>query len=226
MLRIFIGFDERQPVSFNVLQQSIFMRSSVPVAITPLVLNQLPLKRCGLTPFTFSRFLVPYLCGYQGCALFLDIDMLVKGDIDELFKLYNDKYAVMVSKNEHRFEWASAMLFNCAHPSNKCLTPAYVETAEGLHHIKWCKDEEIGDFPREWNHLVGYDKPRNDAKLVHFTQGIPCFPETLESEYSDEWHAEHKLTNSSVPWIVLMGNSVHAATKDGKRVPKFVAGVK
>lgn len=223
MLRIFIGYDPRQPVAYNVLQQSIFTRSSKPVAITPLVIEQLPLKRMGLTPFTFSRFLVPYLCDYKGWALFLDIDMLLKDDISKLFEMVDDNFAVMVSKNEKKFEWASAILFNCGHPANLSLTPEFVETADRLHHISWCKEDEIGDFPREWNHLVGYDKQRTDAKLVHYTQGIPCFPETITSEYSEDWHNEHKRTNSAMPWEVLMGNSVHAAVKNGKLVPKFVA---
>ncbi len=222
-LRVFIGFDHRQPVSYNVLQQSIFRNSSKPVSITALKLDQLPLERQGLTPFTFSRFLVPYLCNYEGWGLFLDIDMLVKGDISKLFELADDKYAVMVSKNNLRFEWASAMLFNCGHDANKILTPEYVEIADRLHQIAWCADDLIGDLPREWNHLVGYDEPRKDAHLIHYTQGIPCFPETLTSEYADEWHTEHKLTNSAAPWTTLMGQSVHAAELDGKMVPKFVA---
>lgn len=222
MLRVFIGFDPRQPVSYNVLQQSIFSRSSKPVSITPLVIEQLPVTRTGLTPFTFTRFLVPWLCDYQGWALFLDIDMLVKGDIAELFHYADDNYAVMVSKNEMRFEWASAMLFNCA----KCqiLTPEYIDDKNntGLHVLNWAKPEEIGDFPREWNHLVGYDKPRNDAKLIHFTQGVPCFPETIEfSEYANDWHTEHRILNASVPWLELMGNSVHAKQVDGRIVPKL-----
>ena len=221
MLRVFIGFDHRQPVSYNVLQQSIFTRSSKPVSITPLVITQMPLKRVGLTPFTFSRFMVPWLCDYKGWALFLDIDMLLLDDISKLFDCADDKYAVMVSKNEKRFEWASAMLFNCA----KCeiLTPAYIETADNLHGIAWAKEEEIGAFPPEWNHLVGYDEPRDDAKLVHYTQGVPCFQETIESEYAKEWHYEHKVMNHARPWAELMGNSVHAAEIDGKRVPRFVA---
>lgn len=58
-LRIFIGYDHRQAVAYNVLQFSLYRRSSRPLAISPLVLPTLPMKRQGLTPFTFSRFLVP-----------------------------------------------------------------------------------------------------------------------------------------------------------------------
>jgi hypothetical protein len=53
-LRIFIGYDHRQAISYNVLQFSIFRRCSKPVMISPLFLPTLPLTRTGLTPFTFS----------------------------------------------------------------------------------------------------------------------------------------------------------------------------
>lgn len=222
VLKVFIGADPRQYVSLNVLIQSIYRQSSKPVAITPLVIEQLPLKRTGLTPFTFSRFLVPYLCNYEGWGLFLDADILLLDDIAKLFVLKDDKYTVMVSKHEtHRFEWASVMLFNCAKCKN--LTPEMIETATGLHGITWAKDSDIGDLPREWNHLVGYDPPRKDAKLLHYTQGMPAYPELHDSDYAREWAVEHQLMNSIKPWEELMGNSVHAMDLDGKRVPKYKA---
>jgi hypothetical protein len=96
------------------------------------VLPTLPLKRQGLTPFTFSRFLVPWLCDYQGWALFLDIDFLALGDVAELFALGDERYAAMVSKNPKKFEWASMILFNCGHPANKVLTPDYRGRPEAL----------------------------------------------------------------------------------------------
>lgn len=208
-LKVFIGYDHRQPVAYNALSQSILALSTKPVSITPLVINQLPIKRTGLTPFTFSRFLVPWLCNYKGWGLFLDIDIILNHDISELFKLADDRYSVFVSKNVKRFEWASVMLFN----NEKCqvLTPEYIETAENLHGIAWCKDWEIGSLPPEWNHLVGYDKPRDDAKLIHFTQGIPAFPETSDCEHADTWREAHLSSISATSWNDLMGSSVHSA---------------
>ncbi len=223
MLRIFIGYDERQAVAYNVCRYSIERRSSVPVAITPLKLDTLPIKREGLTRFTFSRFLVPWLCEFDRCtALFLASDFIVLDDIAGLAGDYADNKAAYVSKNEHKFEWASMILFDCAHPANRVLTPDYVSTANNLHHLSWLQDDQIGDLPREWNHLVGYDKSRADAKAVHFTQGLPIFPETEGAEYAEEWRAEHKVMNSTLPWQQTMGHSVHAApTRDGRRVAKL-----
>lgn len=207
MLRVFIGYDPRQPVAYNVLQFSLMRRSSRPVAVTPLVIQQLPIKRTGLTPFTYSRFLVPQLCGFEGWGLFLDLDMLVQGDIAELFDLADENSAVMVVKNGARFEWASVILFNCGHPDNRKLTPEYLETAEGLHGIAWT--EKIGSLPAEWNHLVMYDPPK-PAKLLHYTAGMPCYPETKDLGYAEEWMKELKQSTTIAPWAQLMGNSVHA----------------
>lgn len=225
ILRIFIGYDPRQPISLNVLQSSIYRLSSKPVAIVPLVLPTLPIKREGLTPFTYSRFLVPYLCGYEGWALFLDADMLLMADIAELFALVEDKYAVMVSKNSLAFERASMMLFNCA--KCKILTPEYIESAPRLHDISWAPADEVGDLPRFWNHLVGYDCARDDPKLIHYTQGVPAFPQTNDCEHADKWFLAHQNMNFVTNWLDLMGNSVHAAQlPDGTRVPKFrVSGI-
>ncbi len=207
---IFIGFDGRQVVSYTVLQTSIVTRTDKPVAITPLIINQLPLKRTGLTPFTFSRFLVPHLCHYEGLALFLDADILVLDDIDKLFQIAtaDPSKAVWVRQSHMRFEWASVMLFNCGHPDNRRLSPEYIETADKLHGIGWT--DAIGDLPPEWNHLVGYDPPRADAKLVHFTQGVPAWPETEGTEYSDLWRQEARVAMHAEPWAKLMGTSVHA----------------
>ncbi len=222
ILRVFIGHDHRQPISLNVLASSIYTKSSKPVAITPLVLPQLPLKRQGLTPFTYSRFLVPYLCNYEGWALFLDLDMIVMDDIAKLFDMANDEYAVMVSKNALKFEWASAILFNNARC--KILTPEYIESAPRLHDCSFVAPDRIGAFPNHWNHLVGYDKPCEKPSLIHYTQGVPAFPQTNDCEHADKWFLEHQKMNFVTNWLELMGNSVHAAElPDGTRVPKYKA---
>lgn len=204
-MRIFIGRDPRQPIGPQVLAHSITTRASAPVAITQLVLSQLPIKRSGLTEFTFSRYLVPWLCNYEGQALFLDADILCLCDVKELFDIA-PKDAVCVVKNRHRFEWPSVMFFN----NEKCkrLTPEFIddETSKPMS-FGWA--DTVGELPAEYNHLVGYDEPKA-AKIVHYTAGLPCWPETWNCPYSEEWRAEFKACNSTVSWDVLMGRSVHA----------------
>ena len=214
MIKVFIGYDPREAVAFSVLSCSIQARASEPVSVSPLMLSQLkgiltrerhPLQS---TDFSFSRFLTPYLSGYSGWSVFMDCDMLVLDDIASLYALRDDRYAVMVVKHDHvpkettkflgepqsRYEkknWSSVMLFNNA----KCraLTPEYVNKASGLelHQFKWLAgDEVIGALPDRWNHLVGYNPPRKDAALVHYTLGGPYFDAFRSCEYSKEWFAE------------------------------------
>lgn len=206
MIRIFIGVDQRQKVAFHVAAQSIIDHASVPVSITPLVLKTLPITRRGLSDFTYSRFLVPYLCEYSGQAIFMDGDVLVRGDVAEL----SSKDAVsVVFHAERSYENASVMVFDCA--QCRVLTPEYVETAKNPLKLDWAAS--VGQLPKSWNHLVGYDVRRHDAKLVHFTQGIPCFDETRNDEHAEEWNKTAAQCMSTVDWETIMGNSVHAKHK-------------
>jgi len=204
-VRIFIGLDPRQPVAAQVLAHSIWARASKPVSIIMLRLNQLPLKRVGLTQFTFSRYLVPLLCDFAGTALFMDADMLCLADICELWKLADESPVSVVKNPNLRFEWPSLMFFR--NELCKNLTLEFIENGNP-QSLAWAS--KIGEFPAEWNHLVGYDKPRTDAKNVHFTQGIPCFPETKHCEYWQAWQDEIRKANGSVPWADIMGDSIHA----------------
>lgn len=214
MIPIFIGYDGRETVAYNVLAHSIQARATQPVSIAPLMLSQLngifkrerhPLQS---TDFSFSRFLTPYLSGFSGWSVFMDCDMLVLEDIAKLWALRDDRYAVMVIKHDHvpkeerkflnepqskyqKKNWSSVMLFN--NERCKALTPDYVNTATGLelHQFKWLGDDNlIGALPNRWNHLVGYDAPRKDAALVHYTLGGPYFNEYRDCEYAAEWLAE------------------------------------
>lgn len=202
-MRVFIGYDPRQPLAYNVLQHSIVKNASKPVSITPLILSQLPLTRRGLTEFTYSRYLVPWLCGYEGRALFLDADMVVKGDVTELFAAGDDS-AVQINQEQPKFEWASAMLFNC----DKCrlLTPEYVN--DPAHKLFDLAFGTVGKFPKEWNYCVGYTETPG-AKLYHYTQGIPCWYETQGLE-DETWLTARDEMLHTVTWKELMGMSVHA----------------
>lgn len=206
-MRVFIGYDSRQPLAYNVLQHSIVRHSSKPVSITPLILNQLPIKRRGLTDFTYSRFLVPWLCDFKGFGVFMDADMVVRSDIVDLFEQADKEAAVSVMLDQHKFEWGSMMVFN----NEKCsvLTPEFIEdTKNPLLDLAWAGT--LGSIKPEWNHCVGYAEPRGDAKLYHYTQGIPCWPETNHLDEDPHWIEERAFLTKTCSWKDLMGKSVHA----------------
>lgn len=213
MIKVFIGYDPKEAGAFPVLAHSIHEHASQPVSITPIMLTQLngiykrernPLQS---TEFSFSRFLTPYLSGYEGWSIFMDCDMLMTEDIVNLWNMRDDRYAVMCVKHDHqpkedikfldavqtkyqKKNWSSVMMFNNA--KCKALTPDYVNTATGLelHQFKWLgTDDLIGEIPQRWNHLVGYNAPNKDAALVHYTLGGPYFHEYADCEHAAAWFA-------------------------------------
>jgi hypothetical protein len=206
--RVFIGYDPRQPVAYQVAAHSVWASAKSPVSITRLDLPQLPITRKGLTNFTYSRFLCPYLSGFDGVSIFMDADVLVRGDVAELlaYPLMEPKVPVFVVQGTKRFEWASVMVFN--NKLCQMLTPNHVQNPK-LNPLKfeWC--HTVGTLPPEWNHLVGYDAPSPDVKLVHFTMGIPVWPETKDCEFSEAWWAAYKQSKGTVDFQTLMGHSVH-----------------
>jgi lipopolysaccharide biosynthesis glycosyltransferase len=215
-LKVFIGFDRREAIAWQVLAHSILRRATQPVAIYPL--NRDHLTRCywrergptEATEFSLTRFLVPYLANYEGWALFLDCDMLCQADIGDLmlYPLAQPGKAVYVCQHDYipkdlikfdgheqtkypRKNWSSAVLFDAA----KCtaLTPEYVNTATGLelHRFHWLKDEQIGSLPLEWNYLVGEaNQSTQPAKIAHFTNAGPWHEHYELGEYGQDWLRE------------------------------------
>jgi lipopolysaccharide biosynthesis glycosyltransferase len=215
---IFVGYDPREAVAYHVCVNSIVRQASQPVAIIPLALNLFTdyteTHTDGSNHFIYSRFLVPHLMDYAGHAIFIDGDMIVRGDIVELWNLRDYTKDVQVvkhnyqtrmtkkylgSKNENypRKNWSSVILWNCQNPANKKLTPQFVEKATGaeLHRFTWIPDDRIGALPVEWNWLPDEFGPNPNAKLLHYTLGAPCFHEFATTPQADEWHREHMLSD-------------------------------
>jgi lipopolysaccharide biosynthesis glycosyltransferase len=215
-VRIFIGFDPREAVAYHVCCQSIIETSTVPVSFHPLhrtLLKGFDGQRDGTNAFTFSRYLIPYLCDFNGWALFLDGDMTVNADIARLWEFqkvhYNKAVAVVkhdyLTKNPRKYigsalenanvdyprkNWSSVVLWNCAHYSNRTLMPEYVRDAPPsfLHRFQWLSDKDIGDLPVDWNHLVG-EYPPASPSLHHFTLGLPGIKHYSNDSGSWKWHA-------------------------------------
>lgn len=219
-MKIFIGYDTREDVAYEVCKHSIITRQPQ-AKVYPIVQDQLidlglysrGIDKLASTQFTYTRFLVPKLCDYKGWALFIDCDTLLKEDIKQLFDYADDKYAVMCVKHDYkpksnikmdsqiqttypRKNWSSVMLINCAHDSNKILTPSLISdeniTGAYLHRFSWLQDNEIGELPVEWNWLVGHYKQPEDGipKLIHYTEGGPWFDNYIDCEYSEDWKQE------------------------------------
>lgn len=167
------------------------------------------------TEFSHTRFLVPYLNNFKGWALFMDCDMIFTSNIKKLFDLANDKYACMLVKHEHRptelvkmdgeqqtkyfrKNWSSFVLWNCAHPKNKCLDLQKVNSDSGtnLHAFDWLHDKDIGVLPFGYNWIDGLS-PRGSGAgwspdVIHYTLGGPWFPNYQGVKYGEMWTEEYE----------------------------------
>ena len=136
-IKLVIGFDQREAVAYHNFCQSVLEKASIPVQFIPLSANSLyfykETHKDGSNRFIYSRFLTPYLCNFDGFAVFADGDMICNADIAELQKLFDPAKAVQVVKHDYqtkravkylnnknenypRKNWSSLIIFNCSHP--------------------------------------------------------------------------------------------------------------
>lgn len=229
---VWIGWELREAAAYAVTRTSIQRRLSKRIPVNGLILEELqgrglytrPISK-GLpqpgakmwdvisdapmsTSFACSRFWTP-MVAKSGWAMFLDCDMLVRADLNELFDSLDPKYAVYCVKHDYRpsagmkmdsqFQtnynrklWSSLVIFNCQHEANAGLTLELLNSVPGrdLHAFCWLKDEDIGELGEEWNWIPGFSPAGIDPKVVHFTEGAPFMPGYENSAYADEWRAE------------------------------------
>lgn len=217
--RVYIGWDSREDIAYQVARHSLLKHASIPVDVIPIKLPDLvdqglytrEIDPLASTEFTYSRFLTPHMAGFEGWALFVDCDFLFFGDVAELAAYQKPEYAVACVKHDYtpkestkmdgqvqtvypRKNWSSFMLFNCAHPSTKKLTVEAVNSQTGayLHRMQWAADDEIGEVPTEWNWLEGWNEEpaTGTPKAIHYTRGGPWFENWQDVAYAQQWKAE------------------------------------
>lgn len=226
----FIGYDPVERIAYHVCCESLIEHCSRPLSIHPLYLKQLPKVQTkqvihdypASNEFVYSRFLVPYLMNFSGIALFLDGDMVVLNDIAELFstELIDGDWAVKVVQHDYqtsssikfrqavnqnypRKNWSSVILWNCAHPAHRILTPDYIRQASGefLHRFSWLHDHQIGSLEKGWNVLADEENQESAVTkqyIYHYTLGTPCFLSYKNCQYSEIWHRYHHQVNSFI----------------------------
>ena len=189
-IRIFIGTDETQTIAARVLEYTIRKNTTRPVEFVHLDKIDVPLPRDPSnqprTLFSFKRFAIPALCGYRGQALYLDADMVVFGDVAELWDRPMAPFEVLCTWQPEAPEaWRhhpsfkpgrqmSVMLLDCAR-----LQWDATKIVQGLDEGRYTYEQLMFDLcvispdkiaetlPPEWNCLEWYDP--GTTKLLHYT---------------------------------------------------------
>jgi len=122
-VRVYVAATEAQMLAVKVLEYSIRKHASLTVQVSALHLSGIEIpspakpENRPRTPFSFQRFLIPSLTGYQGRAIYLDSDMQVFQDIRRLWNVSledADLLAVQEPGSTGRRPQFSVMVLNCA----------------------------------------------------------------------------------------------------------------
>jgi lipopolysaccharide biosynthesis glycosyltransferase len=220
-VKIYIGFDQRESVAYHTFVQSLIDHASIPLDITPLAVKTLKgyeeKHEDKSNDFVYSRFLTPFLNDFKGWAIFVDGDMICQTDIKELLDLRDNSKALQVVKHDYktkanqkylgninqdypRKNWSSVILWNCEHPKHKLLTPDFIANESGkyLHRFSWLEDNEIGELPKEWNWLATEYPNNEQANIIHYTLGTPCFKDYRNTEMADIWLKKYDRLNNGM----------------------------
>lgn len=213
-MKVFVGYDPREDIAFQVCEYSI-LKHQPEAKVIPLKMDDL-MKRgiykrgpdvLASTQFTLTRYLIPQLMDYKGWALYVDCDTLFLDDVMSVTRHIDDKYAVVVVQHQYtpkttikmdgvpqttypRKNWSSVVLWNCSHPAHKILNAAMnKQPAHYFHRFEWLRDEQIGSMSVDWNWLVGYYSEPNHGtpRILHYTDGGPWMEKYRRCDYSDVW---------------------------------------
>ncbi len=189
-IRIFVGADRSQQLAIPVLEHSIRRRTDRDVVVQSLVGVELPepqdVRQSARTLFSFARFAIPEMVGYQGRAIYLDADMQVFRDIGELWDIPYDGASIVIQQElpddkaapvkagapKRRIKQCSVMLIDCARA--RWDVREIVAGLDGRYTyedlmFEMCilPEHEIRySVPFTWNSLEHFDA---ETRLIHYT---------------------------------------------------------
>jgi len=180
VIRIFVGTDERQEKADRVLEYTIRKHASLPVEITWMRAGEgmwskwkyspdIPDSGGWHTKFTCFRYAIPELCNFKGKAIYLDSDMVVLGDIAEIWStpLSRGPWHCLSRKR------TDVSVIDCAR-MKQSWWPPLSSMMRSHKHGAYFRGIIIRNgfldpsLPPEWNVIDEY-KPRV-TKLIHFSR--------------------------------------------------------
>jgi hypothetical protein len=191
VIRVYVGVDRSQFLAVSVLEYSIKRHTSAKVEVIPMLDLPVPVPRDPRngqrTGFSYSRFCIPKLAGYNGKAIYMDADMMVFRDIQELWNIPFDGAKVIIQQelksNEQitnkvgapkkRIKQCAVMLLDCEQLDWDIETIVagfdheLYNYDQLMYELCILREEEIKyGIPFEWNSLEHWDK---NIRLLHYT---------------------------------------------------------
>ena len=187
-IRVFVGVDRTQILALRVLEHSIKRHTTANVQITPMLDLPIALPKdpnnFPRTGFSFTRFCIPELAGYQGKAIYMDADMQVFKDIRGLWNMPFDGAHIILQDEQdamhrpngerERKRQSSVMLLDCNQLKWQIndiindLDAGKYGYRDLMNQLCIVDNDKIAHrLPLKWNHLDAYDQ---DTSLTHYTE--------------------------------------------------------
>lgn len=179
-VRVFVASTVAEWLPTRVLEFSIQETSALPVQLHRIASfeRDIPmpseLRNRPRTPFSFQRFLIPELCGYQGRAIYLDADMQLFTDIGELWSAPMGRHDLLTVREgtEGRKGQFSMMLLDCERLQWRIasIVQGLDEGQYTYEHLMYemCVAGSVGrTLDPGWNSLERYEP--GQTRLVHYT---------------------------------------------------------
>lgn len=212
-IKIFVGCDPNDCdlEQMMVLDYSIAKHTKAPYEIVWMQLSKDPnsfwysdLKRkkgwdtsLWVTPFSGFRWGIPAYCDYEGKAIYMDADMLVLSDIQDLWNHPFNEGSIMVAKGGEQIHRTCVALWDCAAAKKALPSIKRIKSKAKSHNrlIGMLRENPnlVTPFNDNYNCLDGEDLPVEEIKILHFTDIDTQFSHKysiprLESEGRKHWY--------------------------------------
>ncbi len=170
-IRIYIGSSDKFRCAESAIENSILANTQSDVEITFMRPSDLGIPESGCTGFTNLRYAVPDMAGFAGYAIYLDVDMIVLGDIADLYDYRQPGYWVTMKDGS-----SEVSVISCGVHRHM----------PGLHNIHMYNKSQLYGMIRKkclippcWN---VEDEVQEGMKLLHLTD-LKCQPWMKEPQY-------------------------------------------
>lgn len=206
-IRIFIGAGDAQLIPALVLKHSILKHATMSVDVTIMNTWTHPMpkdkRNWPRTPFSFQRFMIPEKCNYQGHAIYMDSDMLVFGDVKDIWQAPMEDSVLCMrgsDTDKHRAQ-GSVFKVDCSDIPQWKISSLVNALDKGAITYDWLVFDQWNMAPNgwnpNWNSLEEYIP--GQTKLLHYTE-----------MYNQPW-----LRNPSHPLGHLWFSELREAVSDG-----------
>ena len=226
-IRVYVGTDRSQMLACDVLEHSIKRHTDAKVELVPMLELPIPLpqdpKNYPRTGFSFARFCIPKLAGYQGKAIYMDADMMVFKDIRSMWNLPLNGAKIMIQNEQvlrgshgqtKKKRQCSVMLMDCGaldwdvRRIVQDLDEQKYTYGELMSELCILSDEEIATrLPDTWNHLDQYNP---ETCLLHFTNMHRQPWMSSLHPLAEVWFDEVRLmlANGTLTWARIQQGSI------------------